>query len=72
MAVTVADPSGKMVKSVTSVPIVDFGQLKDERTKGETLKDLREAIFSIGFLYLVNTGLEVWHTTPIQKQLVIC
>lgn len=37
------------------IPIIDFVSLKTANGKEE----LRKALFSIGFLYLVNTGLEV-------------
>ena len=43
----------------TSVPIVDFGRLEDEKSRSEELLNLRDALFRVGFLYLVNTGVEV-------------
>ena len=43
----------------TSIPIVDFRQLKDPNKKGQALEELRNAIFIVGFLYLTHTGLEV-------------
>ncbi|KAL3261824.1 hypothetical protein ABHI18_003370 [Aspergillus niger] len=42
----------------TSVPIIDFQRLQDPETKAETLAQLRDAIFLVGFLYLTNHGLE--------------
>ncbi|GKZ29154.1 hypothetical protein AbraIFM66950_003314 [Aspergillus brasiliensis] len=42
----------------TSVPIIDFQRLQDPATKAETLAQLRDAIFLVGFLYLTNHGLE--------------
>lgn len=45
--------------SFSSIPVIDFGRLQDPETKGETLAQLREAIFVVGFLYLTNHGLEV-------------
>jgi hypothetical protein len=43
----------------SSIPIIDFGRLQDPSTKEETLVQLREAIFLVGFLYLTNHGMEV-------------
>lgn len=45
--------------SFSSIPIIDFQRLQDPRTKEETLAQLRDAIFIVGFLYLTNHGLEV-------------
>ncbi|GIJ83068.1 hypothetical protein Asppvi_001585 [Aspergillus pseudoviridinutans] len=42
----------------SSIPIIDFGRLQDPSTKEETLAQLREAIFVVGFLYLTNHGME--------------
>ncbi|GFF30073.1 probable 2-oxoglutarate-dependent dioxygenase At3g49630 [Aspergillus lentulus] len=42
----------------SSIPIIDFGRLQDPSTKEETLVQLREAIFLVGFLYLTNHGME--------------
>ena len=41
------------------MPIVDVARLSDPATKDAELAKLREAIFIVGFLYLINTGLEV-------------
>lgn len=48
----------------TSVPIIDFQRLQDPETKAETLAQLRDAIFLVGFLYLTNHGLEVSSRPP--------
>ncbi|KAF7616770.1 putative oxidoreductase [Aspergillus flavus] len=47
-----------MVDTFSSIPIVDFRRLQDPLTKAEALEQLREAIFQVGFLYLINHGLE--------------
>ncbi|KAJ5718849.1 Oxoglutarate/iron-dependent dioxygenase [Penicillium malachiteum] len=41
-----------------SVPIVNFAHLSDPRHQRNELSKLKEAIFTVGFLYLTNTGLE--------------
>lgn len=48
-----------MTDTFSSIPIIDFQRLQNEDTKEETLAQLREAIFLVGFLYLTNHGLEV-------------
>lgn len=48
-----------MSETFSSVPQVDFARLNDPSTRDDELNKLREAIFVVGFLYLVNTGLEV-------------
>ncbi|CAG8191031.1 unnamed protein product [Penicillium olsonii] len=47
-----------MSGTFSSVPIVDVARLSDPATKAAELAKLREAIFIVGFLYLINTGLE--------------
>ncbi|KAE8360973.1 hypothetical protein BDV27DRAFT_148209 [Aspergillus caelatus] len=47
-----------MVDTFSSIPIVDFSRLQDPLTKAEALEQLRNAIFRVGFLYLINHGLE--------------
>lgn len=47
----------------SSIPIIDFGRLQDPSTREETLVQLREAIFLVGFLYLTNHGMEVYNRT---------
>lgn len=47
-----------MTETFSSVPKVDYGRLRDEKTRQEELAVLRNAIFVVGFLYLTNTGLE--------------
>ncbi|CDO56879.1 hypothetical protein DV495_001012 [Geotrichum candidum] len=44
--------------SFTSVPIIDFSLAKDPATKPQFLEDLKHALFTVGFLYLINHGLE--------------
>lgn len=48
-----------MTDTFSSIPIVDFSRLQNPPTKEETLEQLRDAIFRVGFLYLTNHGLEV-------------
>lgn len=48
-----------MVSAFSYVPAVDFSRLKDGQYKPNELLKLKEAIFTVGFLYLTNTGLEV-------------
>lgn len=48
-----------MSTSFSSVPVVDFSRLKDVATKQAELRILQDALFNIGFLYLINTGVEV-------------
>lgn len=48
-----------MADTFTSIPVIDFGRLQDPSTKEDTLAQLRDAIFRVGFLYLTNHGLEV-------------
>lgn len=45
--------------SFTSIPIVDYSKFADPSFKARELEKLKEAIFNIGFLYLINTGIEV-------------
>lgn len=52
-----------MATCFEAVPVIDFSRLSRADTKGQTLNDLRRAIFDVGFLYLVNTGLEVFQYT---------
>ncbi|CAI6101455.1 hypothetical protein V2G26_014772 [Clonostachys chloroleuca] len=47
-----------MTTTFQSIPVIDFGRLQNEATKAQGLEELRDAIFNVGFLYLVNTGLE--------------
>lgn len=42
----------------TSVPTVDFGRLNDPATRADELPNLADALFRVGFLYLINTGVE--------------
>lgn len=48
-----------MSTSFTSISAVDFGRLRDPSTKKAELEVLRAAVFDVGFLYIINTGLEV-------------
>ncbi|EXJ71700.1 uncharacterized protein A1O5_05508 [Cladophialophora psammophila CBS 110553] len=47
-----------MSTSFTSIPLVNFGRLRDPATKKAELAILQDAVFNVGFLYLANTGLE--------------
>jgi isopenicillin N synthase-like dioxygenase len=49
-----------MATSFQDLPIIDFSRLEKSETKAQALSELRGAIFDVGFLYLVNTGLEVY------------
>ncbi|KAE8356119.1 hypothetical protein BDV28DRAFT_154857 [Aspergillus coremiiformis] len=46
------------METFSSIPIVDFRRLQDPLTKPQALEQLREAIFQVGFLYLINHGRE--------------
>lgn len=48
-----------MTSTFSSVPVIDFARLVDPKSKDEELSRLRDAIFVVGFLYLINTGVEV-------------
>lgn len=41
------------------IPIIDYSNFADPSSKEQELEKLKEAIFEIGFLYLINTGIEV-------------
>lgn len=41
-----------------SLPIIDFSLAKNPETKPKLLKELRYALFQVGFLYLINHGIE--------------
>jgi isopenicillin N synthase-like dioxygenase len=47
-----------MATDFTTLPIVDYSALQREGTKEAELKKLKNAIFDVGFLYLINTSLE--------------
>ncbi|KAJ9365703.1 hypothetical protein C8Q69DRAFT_469807 [Paecilomyces variotii] len=47
-----------MSTSFSTIPIVDLSRLQNPETTDSELVVLRDAIFHVGFLYLVNTGLE--------------
>ncbi|KAJ5718958.1 Oxoglutarate/iron-dependent dioxygenase [Penicillium malachiteum] len=47
-----------MAVAFESVPIVDFAHLSDPKHHPNELSKLKEAIFTVGFFYLTNTGLE--------------
>jgi isopenicillin N synthase-like dioxygenase len=48
-----------MATSFSKIPIIDFASFQSSQTKPHALKQLEDALFKVGFLYLVNTGLEV-------------
>lgn len=56
--------SNEMADAFSSIPVIDFARLQDESTKKDTLEQLRDAIFRVGFLYLTNHGLEVRYHIP--------
>jgi len=43
--------------SFTSVPILSLALARDPKTKPQFLKDLRDTLLNVGFLYLSDTGL---------------
>lgn len=43
--------------SFSSIPVLSLAQAHKESTKPQFLKDLREALLNVGFLYLVDTGI---------------
>lgn len=47
-----------MSTTFSSIPIIDFKCLQSSQTKQRALKQLEDALFRVGFLYLINTGLE--------------
>ena len=47
-----------MATAFTTLPIVDYSALHQPSSKPTELSKLKNAIFDVGFLYLVNTGLE--------------
>ncbi|KAJ5718268.1 hypothetical protein N7488_003914 [Penicillium malachiteum] len=47
-----------MSASFSSIPIEDFARLQNPGTKEAELAVLQDAIFHVGFMYFVNTGLE--------------
>lgn len=40
------------------IPILDLSLARSEETKPEFLKQLREALLTVGFLYIKNTGID--------------
>lgn len=44
--------------TMESLPIIDLALAQDPATKPQLLEDLKNALFRIGFLYLVNHGVE--------------
>lgn len=40
------------------IPILDLSKARDEQSKLGFLKELREALLNVGFLYIKNTGIE--------------
>lgn len=49
-----------MASSFSTIPVIDFAGLSSPTQKAEALEQLKTALFEVGFLYLVNTGLEVY------------
>lgn len=48
-----------MSTSFSSIPLVDLARLRNPATKKTELAVLRDSIFNVGFLYLINNGVEV-------------
>jgi isopenicillin N synthase-like dioxygenase len=46
------------MSSFKSLPIVDLKKLDDAATRQDTLDQIRSALFEVGFLYIVNHGVE--------------
>ncbi|CAK1358819.1 putative 2-oxoglutarate-dependent dioxygenase [Cercospora beticola] len=47
-----------MAAGFTNIPILDLGEARDAKTKPAFLAKLREAVLSVGFLYINNTGID--------------
>lgn len=47
-----------MAAGFTNIPILDLGEARDAKTKPAFLEKLREAVLSVGFFYIKNTGIE--------------
>jgi isopenicillin N synthase-like dioxygenase len=48
---------GAFTPSFTTVPILPLSQARDPKTKPAFLKDLRDTLLNVGFLYISETGL---------------
>ena len=44
--------------SFTSIPVMDLSLAENPETKPELLKQLRDALLNVGFLYIRNTGIQ--------------
>lgn len=40
------------------IPILDLSLAKDEQTKPELLRQLRDSLLNVGFLYIKNAGID--------------
>lgn len=40
------------------IPVLDLSEARDENTKPQFLKHLRDALLNVGFLYIKNTGID--------------
>lgn len=49
-------PSQEM--SFKEIPILDLSKARSEETKPEFLRQLRDALLCVGFLYIKNTGID--------------
>lgn len=49
-------PSQEM--SFKEIPILDLSKARSEETKPEFLRQLRDALLSVGFLYIKNAGID--------------
>jgi hypothetical protein len=54
---TMAIQEEKFTPSFTTVPILPLSQARDPKTKPAFLKDLRDTLLNVGFLYISETGL---------------
>lgn len=45
--------------SFSEIPVLDLSEARNEDTKPEFLKKLRDALLNVGFLYIKNFGLDL-------------
>jgi len=41
----------------TEIPVLDLGEARDAKSKPKFLRQLRDALLNVGFLYIKNTGI---------------
>lgn len=57
MAIWGSDWTNAQKMSFKSIPVLDLALADDPATKPAFLKDLREALMEVGFLYIKNVGI---------------